>query len=49
MNSSLSGWENGNREKFIYTERGKKMYTEFDTAYGLFEGMFAIVFILVIE
>ena len=24
------------------------MYTEFDTAYGLFEGMFAIVFILVI-
>ena len=21
------------------------MYTEFDTAYGLFEGMFAIVFI----
>ncbi len=24
------------------------MYTEFDTAYGLFEGMFAIVFFLVI-
>lgn len=48
MNSSSNGREKGNREKFIYTESGKKMYTEFDTTFGLFESMFIIVFILVI-